>query len=271
MVLLLSAALFLIPGMREQYESKPTLDISQAVKGPPLPGQSRSLLHFTNTHNNNMNEEFTSATNNNANNINDVNLKNIKVECVNDDSSHNMAEVPAFNSGMPNKASIKYESSSPNPFGDHDYYAFSDDDGVPTVKREPWSPSMSPQQKSYIDADVPPMGYGEQKIMMEEEKHKVASIDLGFDDYLTSTNFTYENNPFSVEKEVVVTSAKAEKMIKSSEYIIHNPNNDIELADTNNTEFGGERRLNVSVSVGGGIGKGGGMRTVVLHVPKDIQ
>ena len=112
MVLLLSAALFLIPGMREQYgklnidtlltnatvkfncyeqhelpnfnnikwhfsllESKPTLDISQAVKGPPLPGQSRSLLHFTNTHNSNINDEFTPVTNNNANNINDVNLK----------------------------------------------------------------------------------------------------------------------------------------------------------------------------------------------------
>ena len=67
-----------------------------------------------------------------------------------------MADMPAFKAGMPNK----YESSSPNPFGDHDYYAFSDDDGAPTIKREPWSPSMSPQQKSYIDADVPPMGYG---------------------------------------------------------------------------------------------------------------
>jgi hypothetical protein len=46
----------------------------------------------------------------------------------------------------------------------------------------------------------------------------------------------------------------------------------MEMADTNaTTEFGGERQLNVSVSVGGGIGNGGGMRTVVLHVPKDIQ
>merc|ERR1719367_1327247 len=148
MVLLLSAALFLIPGMREQYESKPTLDISQAVKGPPLPGQSRSLLHFTNTHNNNINEEFTPATNNNANNKNDANLKNIKVECVNDESSSNIAEISAF------KASPKYGSPSPNPFGDHDYYAFSDDDGVPTVKGEPWSPSMSPQQKNYNEGDI---------------------------------------------------------------------------------------------------------------------
>jgi len=145
MVLLLSAALFLIPGMREQYESKPALDISQAVKGPPLPGQSRSLLHFTNTHNNNIKEEFTPATNNNANN-----LKNIKVESDGDDSSSSMADMSAFKAGMPHKS----------PFGDHDYYAFSDDDGASAVKREPWSPSMSPQQKSYIDADVPPLGYG---------------------------------------------------------------------------------------------------------------
>merc|ERR1719225_163511 len=130
MVLLLSAALFLIPGMREQYETKPTLDISQAVKGPPLPGQSRSLLHFTN---NNIKDEFTPVTNNNANNKNDANLKNIKVECVNDEPTSNIAEISAF------KASPKYGSPSPNPFGDHDYYAFSDDDGGSAVKREPWS------------------------------------------------------------------------------------------------------------------------------------
>ena len=101
--------------------------------------------------------------------------------------------------------------------------------------------------------------------MMEEEKHKAASIDLGYDDYLTNSNF------FSVEEEVVVTSAKEEKMTNSSEYIIQNPMDNIRQDDINATEFGGERRLNVSVSVGGGIGKGGGMRTVVLHVPKDIQ
>ena len=69
-----------------------------------------------------------------------------------------MADMSAFKTSLPHKASAKYESSSP--FGDHDYYAFSDDDGAPVVKREPWSPSMSPQQKSYIDADVPPLGYG---------------------------------------------------------------------------------------------------------------
>ena len=106
---------------------------------------------------------------------------------------------------------------------------------------------------------------------MEEKKQKAASIDMGIDDYLSSDSFSYENNQFSVEEEVVITTAKDEKMINASEYIIHNSSDDIEMVDSNTAEFGGERRLNVSVSVGGGIGKGGGMRTVVLHVPKDIQ
>ena len=107
--------------------------------------------------------------------------------------------------------------------------------------------------------------------MMEEEKQKVTNIDFNFEDHLAHTNLSSENNQFSVEKEVIVTSAKEEQIISSAEYIINNRNDDMEMADTNITEFGGERRLNVSVSVGGGIGKGGGMRTVVLHVPKDIQ
>ena len=107
--------------------------------------------------------------------------------------------------------------------------------------------------------------------MMEEEKQKVTNIDFSFEDHLAHTNLSSENNQFSVEKEVIVTSAKEEQIISSTEYIINNRNDDMEMADTNITEFGGERRLNVSVSVGGGIGKGGGMRTVVLHVPKDIQ
>ena len=101
---------------------------------------------------------------------------------------------------------------------------------------------------------------------------KAANIDLGFDDHLAHTNMSSENDQFSVEKEVIVTTAKEDKITNSNDYIMNNQNNDdMEMADTNTLKFGGERRLNVSVSVGGGIGKGGGMRTVVLHVPKDIQ
>ena len=51
MVLLLSTALFLIPGFRDQTESKPEIDIQAAVKMPPLPGQSRSLLQFDGVNN----------------------------------------------------------------------------------------------------------------------------------------------------------------------------------------------------------------------------
>merc|ERR1712072_1347967 len=51
MVLLLSTALFLIPGFRDQADSKSEIDIQAAVKMPPLPGQSRSLLQFDGTNN----------------------------------------------------------------------------------------------------------------------------------------------------------------------------------------------------------------------------
>merc|ERR1712025_783259 len=51
MVLLLSTALFLIPGFRDQTESKSEIDIQAAVKMPPLPGQSRSLLQFDGVNN----------------------------------------------------------------------------------------------------------------------------------------------------------------------------------------------------------------------------
>ena len=109
--------------------------------------------------------------------------------------------------------------------------------------------------------------------MIEEEKEKMSNIDIGFEDHLThATLSSEEHNQFSVEKEVIVTSGKEEHVISPSEYIIRKGIDDMEMAVTNaTTEFGGERQLNVSVSVGGGIGNGGGMRTVVLHVPKDIQ
>merc|ERR1711862_633999 len=51
MVLLLSTALFLIPGFRDQTESKSEIDIQAAVKMPPMPGQSRSLLQFDGVNN----------------------------------------------------------------------------------------------------------------------------------------------------------------------------------------------------------------------------
>ena len=100
---------------------------------------------------------------------------------------------------------------------------------------------------------------------------KTANFDFSFEHHLTHSNMSSENDQFSVEKEVIVTTANDDIFSKSNEYVISNRNDDTKMADTNELESEGERRLNVSVSVGGGIGKGGGTRTVVLHVPKDIQ
>merc|ERR1712045_41263 len=60
MVLLLSTALFLLPGFKDHQEAqKPEVDITQAIKVPPMPGHSRSLLQFAPT----IKEEFNSADN----------------------------------------------------------------------------------------------------------------------------------------------------------------------------------------------------------------
>ena len=72
-----------------------------------------------------------------------------------------MSDMSAFPVGISHKARDNFGSPSPNPFGDHDYYASSDDDdGARVVKKEPWSPSMSPEQNSYMDEDVSMMGLG---------------------------------------------------------------------------------------------------------------
>ena len=107
--------------------------------------------------------------------------------------------------------------------------------------------------------------------MMEEQNEKVVNIDLNLDEHFMHTNLTSDNNRLSVEEEVVVTSSKEEPIISPNEYMIDRQSDDVEMQEASNVKFGGERRMNVSVSVGGGIGRGGGMRTVVLHVPKDIQ
>ena len=105
---------------------------------------------------------------------------------------------------------------------------------------------------------------------MEEVKRKLDTIDINS---IAQTNMSFENPQFLVEEEVVVTSSKDEIRFNSiDDYIIKNSRDDMEIVHSAKSHVDeGERRLNVSVSVGGGIGKAGGMRTVVLHVPKDIQ
>ena len=111
---------------------------------------------------------------------------------------------------------------------------------------------------------------GDQNILMEEVKQKLDTIDINS---IAQTNMSLENPQLLVEEEIVVTSSKDEIILNSiDDYIIKNRRDDMENVHSANLGIGeGERRLNVSVSVGGGIGKAGGMRTVVLHVPKDIQ
>jgi len=121
MVLLLSTALFLIPGLRENRESqKSEIDITRAIKMPPMPGQSRSLLQF----NPNIKEEF---------NVNDNTVDK---------------KVPALDN-------IKQESmngiDASSPFHDHDYF----------IVGNSYGPTPAKQKKtSYIEADVPTQGYG---------------------------------------------------------------------------------------------------------------
>ena len=98
---------------------KSEIDITRAVKVPPMPGQSRSLLQFNPT----IKEEF---------NVND----NAKVAAVNIKTE--AAEVDTMSS----------------PFHDHDYFMVGQfgQDAEPRSKRQKLSP--------YIEADVPPQGYG---------------------------------------------------------------------------------------------------------------
>merc|ERR1711997_1107044 len=120
MVLLLSTALFLFPGFKDHQESqKSDVDITQAIKVPPMPGQSRSLLQFAPT----IKEEFNVA------------------------GSDNAAVDVKTNIDIINK--IKGEVDPTSPFHDHDYFV---------VNTQP--PEKSSKKVSYIEADVPPQGYG---------------------------------------------------------------------------------------------------------------
>ena len=126
MVLLLSTALFLLPGFnkeqqQQQEAQKYDLDvINQAIKMPPMPGQSRSLLHFTQ-----IKQEFESPA------APSGDAPEVKVN----GAQNAIADSPA---------TVKMEPLS----GDHDYFVMSSK-----------APSSSPVG-SYIEEDAPPEGYG---------------------------------------------------------------------------------------------------------------
>jgi len=145
MVLLLSTALFLIPGFRDQADSKSEIDIQAAVKMPPLPGQSRSLLHFD-------------ETNNDIADLKDF---------------HETVEVETSVPSVGDKTvmiKIEEDMESDPPYSDHDYtynYKFEDKG----VKVEAGT------AKAWIDEDEPPMGYGRGTVKMEhEDRHMNVNV-----------------------------------------------------------------------------------------------
>jgi len=142
MVLLLSTALFLIPGLSKDQaavDSKAEMDIQAAIKMPPvvLPGQSRSLLQFT--------QDTTHTTIADLNDF--VNEEEVKAEPVSIDIEDSNEPV------LPAKGSV-----SP-PQMDHDY-AGTLYSSAP-IKMEPG--------KAWIEEDAPPMGYGSALKTREEE------------------------------------------------------------------------------------------------------
>jgi hypothetical protein len=147
MVLLLSTALFLIPGFsNEQGEAKPEIDIQAAIKMPPLPGQSRSLLQFTQD-----------ATNTIAD-LNDfVNEEEVKVEPV----------------SMQETSSEMKGNVSP-PQMDHDYAT------LYTVLPGPGAAAggnIKPESgKAWIEQDAPPMGYGSAVLKYDEDRQMNVNV-----------------------------------------------------------------------------------------------
>ena len=115
--------------------------------------------------------------------------------------------------------------------------------------------------------------------MMEEQKQKTNNFDSSLLSRQLHSNMPTQNNYIShVENEVIITTTKDEKIMSEDGMFIkqevEESDDDMDvnrIVKNNGTKFIGERRLNVSVSVGGSFGKRGGMRTVVLHVPEDIQ
>jgi len=137
MVLLLSTALFLIPGVRDQTESKSEIDIQAAVKMPPMPGQSRSLLQFDPM-----------------------------------ERSSDIADLADFEEEVKTEPGMKETQDgevlpllggSPRHM-DHDYTAIY----TPGIKTEPG--------KAWIDEDAPPMGYGSALKTIDEDRHMNVNV-----------------------------------------------------------------------------------------------
>jgi len=185
MVLLLSTALFLIPGFKESQDTKCDLDILQAVKMPPMPGQSRSLLHFT-------------PTTQIKREIDVVNVDAIKQEKdnINIDGGGGNEVVSAAAVGSAGTVKVTL---------DHDYFGYSAPSTVapagPSAAKRAKISILTPSQnkplvvkqegkadvvmidgndiggESYIEEDAPAQGYGPGKV--EERRVNVTTGQLG--------------------------------------------------------------------------------------------
>lgn len=151
MVLLLSTALFLIPGLSDQGETKPEIDIQAAIKMPPLPGQSRSLLQFT------QDTTHTIADLNDFANEEEVKMEPVSMENI--ETMEIMEPMEMLETKetmiMETKGNMMMEvkgSMSP-PQMDHDYATLYTLPGAGGM--------MKPESgKAWIEQDAPPMGYG---------------------------------------------------------------------------------------------------------------
>ena len=120
MVLLLSTALFLIPGLGDKADSKNEIDIQSALKMPPMPGQSRSLLQF---------EGLERPTNDIADMTDFQEMKEEEV------------------------VEVKLENGSEPPYSDHDYtYKYKYMDPMKTESGSAWIEEDAPPLVSHLAA-----------------------------------------------------------------------------------------------------------------------
>jgi len=147
MVLLLSTALFLIPGFREQADTKSEIDIQTAVKMPPMPGQSRSLLQFE-------------GHNNDIADLNDFNAEPMEEETntlIGEEELDIKVELMGVDKGG--------KGAEP-PYSDHDYtYTYKYIESVKTESGSAW-----------IEEDAPPLGYGPAIKGDEEDRHMNVNV-----------------------------------------------------------------------------------------------
>ena len=125
------------------------MDISQAIKMPPLPGQSRSLLHFTPQ----IKNEYGTPATNAVNNKNGVVVPASAPNAV--DNAELLAPAAASNAAADGK---KFAV-----MGDHDYFEKSAKAAVKKSVASVAATEDAVERKgkiSYIEEDAPPEGYG---------------------------------------------------------------------------------------------------------------